>query len=254
MQRLDLLLVSQQLATSRTQAQQMLEKGRVSLFKNGAWQPVSKPGLKLPEDSELQVTPSDDDRYIARGAFKLEALLQATQLDLQGWQVLDIGQSTGGFTDCVLQAGAARVVGLDVGQQQLHASLKDDPRISCLEKVNARYLEPVHLSEQGLPDVYDLVVMDVSFISQTLILPQLPVLIKPGGWMLSLVKPQFEVGKEKLGKKGIVRDSSLYREVEQKIRNQLEELGLAVKTWMPSPIKGGDGNREFLVAAQKVNS
>ncbi|WP_404418165.1 TlyA family RNA methyltransferase [Marinospirillum sp.] len=251
MQRLDLLLVSQQLATSRTQAQQMLDKGRVSLFKNGQWQPVSKPGLKLPEDSELQVTPSDDDRYVARGAFKLEALLKATEVDIQGWQVLDVGQSTGGFTDCVLQAGASRVVGLDVGQQQLHASLKDDPRIFCLEKINARYLQPEHLSDLGLPVLYGLVVVDVSFISQTLILPQLPALIKPGGWLMTLVKPQFEVGKEKVGKKGIVRDPSLYREVEHKICTQLQELGLEVQTWMVSPIKGGDGNREFLVAARK---
>ncbi|MDR9467454.1 TlyA family RNA methyltransferase [Marinospirillum sp.] len=251
MQRLDLLLVSQQLATSRTQAQQMLDKGRVSLFKNGQWQPVSKPGLKLPEDSELQVTPSDDDRYVARGAFKLEALLKATEVDIQGWQVLDVGQSTGGFTDCVLQAGASRVVGLDVGQQQLHASLKDDPRIFCLEKVNARYLQPEHLSDLGLPVLYDLVVVDVSFISQTLILPQLPALLEPGGWLMTLVKPQFEVGKEKVGKKGIVRDPSLYREVEHKIYTQLQELGLEVQTWMVSPLKGGDGNREFLVAARK---
>ncbi|SFB81524.1 23S rRNA (cytidine1920-2'-O)/16S rRNA (cytidine1409-2'-O)-methyltransferase [Marinospirillum celere] len=251
MQRLDLLLVTQQLASTRTQAQQMLEKGRVRLFKNGDWQSVSKPGLKLPEDSRLEVTPSDEDRYVARGALKLEALLLKTGLDISGWQVLDIGQSTGGFTDCVLQAGASQVVGLDVGQQQLHPSLKDDQRITCLEKVNARYLEPTHLSDQGFPALYDLLVMDVSFISQTLILPQLPVLLKEGGWLMSLVKPQFEVGKEKVGKKGIVRDPSLYKEVEQKICSQLEELGLEVKTWITSPIKGGDGNQEFLVAAQK---
>lgn len=251
MQRLDLLLVAQQLASTRTQAQQMLSKGRVHLFKNGDWLPVSKPSLKLPEASRLQVTASDEDRYVARSAFKLEALLLKTSLDISGWTVLDIGQSTGGFTDCVLQAGVSQVVGLDVGQQQLHPRLKDEPRVTCLEKVNARYLEPIQLSDQGLPILYDLLVMDVSFISQTLILPRLPTLLKEGGWLMSLVKPQFEVGKEKVGKKGIVRDPSLYKEVEQSICSQLEGLGLEVKTWITSPIKGGDGNQEFLVAAQK---
>jgi len=254
MQRLDLLLVSQQLATSRTQAQQMLAKGRVSLFKDGQWQAVSKPGLKLPEQSELQVTPSEEDRYVARSAFKLAAVIEATQLNLQDLEVLDIGQSTGGFTDYVLQAGAGRVVGLDVGQQQLHPSLRDDPRIFCLEKINARYLEPSTLTDQGLPSHYDLLVMDVSFISQTLILPQLPALIQPSGWLMSLVKPQFEVGKEKVGKGGLVRDPKLYKQVEQKITQQLEALNLNVKIWMPSPILGGDGNQEFLVAAQKPAS
>lgn len=251
MQRLDLLLVSQQLADSRTQAQQMLAKGRVSLLKDGHWQKVTKPGLKLAPEAELQVTASEEDRYVARSALKLAALIEATQVEVEGWQALDIGQSTGGFTDYLLQAGAQQVVGLDVGQQQLHPRLQKDPRITCLEKINARYLQPSQLSDQGLASAYDLIVMDVSFISQTLILPQLPALMKPDAWLMSLVKPQFEVGREKVGKRGLVRDPQLHQQVELKIRQQLEELQLAVKAWIPSPIKGGDGNQEFLVAAQK---
>lgn len=250
MQRLDLLLVEQGLAENRTQAQKMLEGGRVSLFKNGQWQPVDKPGLKLPSDSLLQVTAAEEDRYVSRGAFKLLAALQVAPLDVKGLTALDVGQSTGGFTDALLQAGVSRVVGLDVGQSQLHPRLKDDARVVALEKVNARHLEPELFSSQGLPLVYDLIVMDVSFISQTLILPQLPALLASSGWLISLVKPQFEVGKEKIGKGGIVRDPSLYAEVEQRIRQQVSALGLEVTHWIDSPITGGDGNREFLMVAQ----
>ena len=250
MQRLDLLLVEQGLAETRTQAQKMLDGGRVQLFKAGEWQVVNKPGLKLPADSQLQVESAEEDRYVSRGAFKLLAALQAAQLDVSGLTALDIGQSTGGFTDVLLQAGAARVVGLDVGQKQLHPRLQDDPRVVALEKINARNLLPGLFSEQDLPLVYDLIVMDVSFISQTLILPQLPVLLAPSGWLMTLVKPQFEVGKEKIGKGGIVRDPALYAEVEQRIRDQVSKLGLHVTHWLPSPITGGDGNREFLMVAQ----
>ena len=254
MLRLDLLLVQQQLASSRTQAQQMLARGRVSLFKNGQWQTVNKPGLKLLEDTQLRVEPSAEDRYVARSGFKLEALIEALQLNLQDWCLLDVGQSTGGFSDCALQAGAAQVVGLDVGQQQLHPRLSSDARVTCLEKINARYLVPEDLASRGLPVTYDAVMLDVSFISQTLILPQLPVFLKPGGWLLSLVKPQFEVGREQVGKGGLVRDPGLYPQVEQKISAQLQDLGLSLRHWMPSPIKGGDGNQEFLVGAQRADS
>lgn len=250
MQRLDLLLVEQGLAETRTQAQKMLDGGRVQLFKAGEWQVVNKPGLKLPADSQLQVESAEEDRYVSRGAFKLLAALQAAQLNVSGLTALDIGQSTGGFTDVLLQAGAKQVVGLDVGQNQLHPRLQDDPRVVALEKINARNLLPDLFSEQDLPLVYDLIVMDVSFISQTLILPQLPVLLAPSGWLMTLVKPQFEVGKEKIGKGGIVRDPALYAEVEQRIRDQVSKLGLNVTHWLPSPITGGDGNREFLMVAQ----
>ncbi|WP_114416287.1 TlyA family RNA methyltransferase [Marinospirillum perlucidum] len=251
MQRLDLLLVKQQLATSRTQAQQFLSEGRVELFKQGRWQGVSKPGLKLPDDSQLQVETREEDDYVSRGALKLKAVVEASGLELEGWLALDIGQSTGGFTDYLLKAGVRQVVGLDVGQAQLDARLAGDPRVTSLEKVNARYLEACLLQEADLPATYDLIVMDVSFISQTLILPRLPALLNEQGWIMTLVKPQFEVGRENIGKGGLVRNPLLFAEVKEKISQLLDKLGLDIKHWLASPIKGGDGNQEFLLAAQK---
>ncbi len=251
MQRIDRLLVSQQLAASRTQAQAWLEAGRVEHCQAGQWLRIDKPSVKLPEDTPLRVSPCASDAYVSRGALKLAAAMEAAQLDAQGRSALDVGQSTGGFTDWLLQAGASQVVGLEVGHDQLHPKLRQDPRVHCLEKINARYLQPQQLIEQQLPSLYDLIVMDVSFISQTLILPNLPALLKPQGWLVSLVKPQFEVGKENLGKGGIVKNPALYAKVQQDITESLNQLGLTLTHWLDSPITGGDGNREFLLVAQK---
>lgn len=251
MLRADLLLVEQNLVGSRAQAQKQIAAGKVRYFDSGDWQLVDKPSLKLPLDTRFQIHTDEADRYVSRGALKLLGALRETGLDVSGMTALDVGQSTGGFTDCLLQAGATKVVGVDVGRDQLASRLREDNRVVCLEGINARDLPAdvllSHIGAQG----FDLAVMDVSFISQTLILPGLVRLIKPGGYLISLVKPQFEVGKEGVGKGGIVRDESLYLLVSEKIRQACESEQLMVKTYMESPIKGGDGNREFLLFAVK---
>lgn len=249
MQRADLLLVQQQLADTRTQAQRLIRTGRVHWQdQQRQWQPVNKSGLKLAADTPLQVQADPADRYVSRGALKLDAALTQFELSVQGVTALDIGQSTGGFTDCLLQAGAATVVGVDVGHDQLAPALKNHPAVICYEGINARQL-PADLRRHSNDRGFDLIVMDVSFISQTLILPGLPMLLAPQGQLISLVKPQFEVGKAGVGKGGIVRDSQLYPQVEQRIRDLCQTLGFVVQGYMPSPIKGGDGNQEFLLWA-----
>ncbi|WNZ57552.1 TlyA family RNA methyltransferase [Microbulbifer sp. MKSA007] len=180
----------------------------------------------------------------------MAAILDQTGLNPSGWHALDVGCSTGGFSDCLLQRGAASVVGVDVGRDQLAQKLLDDPRMYLFEGVNARHLEASQIAPHGDAG-FDAIVMDVSFISQALILPQLPALLKPSGQLLSLVKPQFEVGPEGIGKGGLVRDAKYYPEVHERITALCEDLGLEVKEYIDSPIKGGDGNREFLLWATR---
>ncbi|MBY4677699.1 TlyA family RNA methyltransferase [Marinobacterium arenosum] len=252
MQRLDMLLVERGLVQSRTHAQRLIKGGKVMIKQGGQWQPVNKPGLKLAPDVELQLEADEADRFVSRGALKLAGALQRTGLDPTGMTALDIGQSTGGFSDCLLQAGVALVVGVEVGHDQLAERLRQDPRVVCYEGVNGRDLPHQQLLEHtGDGRGYDLAVMDVSFISQTKILPSLAPLLRPGGQLICLVKPQFEVGKAGIGRGGIVRDSSLYADVEQRIRDCYRQQGLRVKDYFESPIKGGDGNREFLIWAER---
>jgi 23S rRNA (cytidine1920-2'-O)/16S rRNA (cytidine1409-2'-O)-methyltransferase len=190
---------------------------------------------------------------------KLEGALAATGVSPQGTLCLDVGQSTGGFTDCLLQAGATHVVGVDVGHGQLHPSLRADPRVSCVEKVNARELtvdvlvaeNPIPSSAGGLKTLkFQLIVGDLSFISQTLVLPALAPLLATDGDLLMLVKPQFELQPQDIGKGGLVRNPALYAQVEQRLRTACAALGLAVLGWFDSPITGGDGNREFFIHAR----
>ena len=255
--RADQLLVDRQLATSRSLAQRLIAAGVQWRVDGGAWQPVRKQGQELPDRAELQVPDAADARYVSRGGRKLEGALVATGLDVTGLRCLDVGQSTGGFTDCLLQHGAVHVTGLDVGQGQLHVQLRADARVTAHEKVNARdtlALQAV-LGPQGEPDEdvgFDLMVGDLSFISQTLVLPAVLPWVKPGGQVLMLVKPQFELQPGQLGKGGIVKDAALYAEVEQRIRACCADLGLQVLHWLDSPIAGGDGNREFFVHAAKA--
>ena len=243
MLRADALLVQQGLATSRTAAQRLIEAGRVLL--DGT--PLSKAALSLPPDAALSVVADEDDRYVSRGGLKLAGALAESGMRVAGLRCLDIGQSTGGFSDCLLQAGAAQVVGVDVGHGQLHPRLKTESRLTAIEGVNCRHLSPADLGPALPLGGFDRIVGDVSFISLTLILPQLPPLLSADGEMLLLVKPQFEVGPGNLGKGGIVRDPALYAEVEQKLRDFAQNLGLTVKAWLNSPIAGGDGNREFFI-------
>jgi 23S rRNA (cytidine1920-2'-O)/16S rRNA (cytidine1409-2'-O)-methyltransferase len=247
--RADQLLARRGLATSRTAARRLIEAGRVRCDTGRGWETVTKASLELPADTPVEVLPDDADRYVSRGGQKLAGALAHTGLEVTGWLCLDVGQSTGGFTDCLLKARAARVVGVEVGHGQLHPSLVGDPRVVCLEGVNARNLSPAGLGAYFPTGGFDLIVADASFISLTLLLPNFPALLALAGQVLALVKPQFEVGPAGIGKGGLVRDAGLYGGVEEKIRAACAAAGLAVRDWFESPITGGDGNREFFLWA-----
>ncbi|WP_415885132.1 TlyA family RNA methyltransferase [Neptuniibacter sp. QD37_6] len=252
MQRADLLLVEQGFARSRTHAQKLIKSGRVQADIKGKWQPLTKPGLKLEAETPFKVEEDEADRYVSRGALKLLKALDLLQLDLNDKTAIDVGQSTGGFTDCLLQAGIEAVVGIEVGHDQLADKLRVDPRVTCYEGVNGRDLPQDMLLKHTDGKGFDLAVMDVSFISQRKILPSLIPLIAKNGYLISLVKPQFEVGKEGIGRGGIVRDSSLYPQVKAQVAECCSELGMKIVDYFESPIKGGDGNREFLIIARNT--
>lgn len=251
--RADQLLVERGLAVTRSQAQRLIAAGMRWQDARG-WHDVAKNGDEVPQTAELELADDAEARYVSRGGIKLAGALQAAGIAPPGLRCLDVGQSTGGFTDCLLQHGAVQVVGVDVGHGQLHPRLRGDPRVSCIEKCNARELDAARLRAAGVEPGFDLVVGDLSFISQALVLPAIAPLLKPGGRLLMLVKPQFELQPGQLGKGGIVRDASLYASVEQRIRAACAECGLAVQHWFDSPIRGGDGNREFFMSASLPSS
>jgi 23S rRNA (cytidine1920-2'-O)/16S rRNA (cytidine1409-2'-O)-methyltransferase len=240
-----MLLVARGLATSRTVAQRLIEAGRV--FAGGM--PVLKPAQELPEGVELHIEDDASDRYVSRGGIKLAGALTRAGIVVRGRRCLDVGQSTGGFTDCLLANGAMQVTGVDVGHGQLHPRLAADDRVEAIEGINARALEKSALAGRQ----FDLIVADVSFISLTLVLPQLPAFLAPDGDLLLLVKPQFEVGPAGIGEGGIVRDPALYTEVEAKLRTCCSECHLTVQDWFDSPITGTEGNREFFIHAKHEN-
>lgn len=246
MKRLDQLVTTH--VRSRTRAQRLIRQGHVSVNEGATWRIATKPGEKLAETTALRIAEAPEERYVSRAGLKLEALLEALDRRLDSLTVLDIGQSTGGFSDCALRYGATRIIGIEVGHDQLDATLRADDRVVCLEGVNARRL-PLAQLETLAPQGIDAVVMDVSFISQTLILPEIAKVMSPGGELYSLVKPQFEVGPGKVDQRGIVRDASLYTEVTDKLTQACREHGLAIDHWQESPIQGSDGNREFLLHA-----
>ncbi|MGP9796874.1 TlyA family RNA methyltransferase [Halomonas sp. 86] len=250
MLRLDQLLVSQGLASSRTRAQRLIRHGRVRL--EAPSRLLTKPSEKWPEDTPLLVDDDPEERYVSRAGLKLESVLTVLNKRLDDHVILDVGQSTGGFTDCALHFGARHVVGVEVGHSQLAESLRTHPRVTCLEGLNARHMSSsVALQEAITATPIDTAVMDVSFISQTLILPEIAALLPTGGELISLVKPQFELTPGALDKRGIVRRAADYHTVEEKIRKACDACGLAVQHWQESPITGGDGNREFLLHALK---
>ncbi|MBC7927221.1 MAG: TlyA family RNA methyltransferase [Bryobacteraceae bacterium] len=236
-QRIDQLLVNRGLAESRTKAQALILAGSV-LVNN---QKIDKPGHTVSDD--VSVSLLDQLAYVSRGGLKLHKALQHWSIDPSGFTCLDIGASTGGFTDCLLQHRASRVYAVDVGTTQLDWKIQTDPRVVVKDHTNARYLKPADIGESC-----DLAVCDVSFISVTLILPALPPLLKPGGQMVILVKPQFEVGREDVGKGGIVRDPDLHARACRKVAALLEVLGFD-SALIESPITGAEGNREFLLHA-----
>jgi 23S rRNA (cytidine1920-2'-O)/16S rRNA (cytidine1409-2'-O)-methyltransferase len=247
--RIDQLLVERGLAVSRAQAQRLIAAGVQWQQATGEWRSVTKNRDDVPEAAELRLPSDAESRYVSRGGVKLQGALAATDLSVLGLRCLDVGQSTGGFTDCLLQHGAAQVVGLDVGHAQVHPRISGDERVQCLEGINARSLV---LDDERMPlaqDGFDLLVGDVSFISLTLVLPGVVHFLRPTGQLLMLVKPQFELQPGQVGKGGIVKEASLYAVVETRVRTALAGLGLHVLAWLDSPITGGDGNREFFVQA-----
>ncbi len=210
---------------------------------------LDKPGKDFPTDIELTV--EQPPRFVSRGGEKLSAALAAFGLDLRGAHVLDVGASTGGFTDCALQAGAADAVCVDVGRAQLHAKLRADPRVTNLEKINARHLRPSDLPRPA----YDLVVMDLSFISLKSVLPAVWPCLRPGGTLVALVKPQFEAGKSEVDKgRGVIRDAAVQEATLVSVRDfALAELpGAVLVGTIDSPISGADGNREFLLGLRRA--
>ena len=284
--RIDQLLVQRGLASTRSQAQRLIADG-VEWQQGENWRRVVKNGDEVPLEAALRLLDDAEARYVSRGGLKLEAALKQVGLSVQDLACMDVGQSTGGFTDCLLQHGARSVVGVDVGSAQLHPSLRSDPRVLCVEKVNARALtadditdayansmgedgpfEAHDIDDNGVDDddaaaddegvcasefvpEFDVIVADLSFISQTLVLPAVVPLLKKGGTLLTLVKPQFELQPGQVGKGGIVRDPAMYAVVEARLRDACAALGLTVRAWFDSPIEGGDGNREFFICAGK---
>jgi len=237
--RIDKLLVDRGLVESRTKAQALVMAGVVLADE----QRVDKPSDVVTPNAELRIKGGDDptSRYVGRGGLKLETALRDFQINVQELNCLDIGASTGGFTDCLLQHGARHVIAIDVGHNQIDYRLRTDARVEVREGVNARYLKPDDFDAK-----LDLVVMDVSFISATKILPAIIPLLKETGQLITLIKPQFEVGRGEVGKGGIVRDAKKHARVIAEVNNAAQELGLEVKKVIESPIHGADGNVEFL--------
>ena len=262
--RADQLLVERGLAASRSQAVRLIAGGLRwrDVGTADAWRSVVKNRDDVPDDAELELLDAGESRYVSRGGLKLEGALKRAGIDPAGKACLDIGQSTGGFTDCLLQQGAAHVTGVDVGHGQLHARLREDERVTAIEKVNARALSAIDLiaaSVDGAGDPgtlelnfeprFGLIVGDLSFISQTLVLPAVVPFLAADGDLLMLVKPQFELQPGQVGKGGIVRDEAMYAVVEARLRQACATLQLRVVQWFDSPIAGGDGNREFFIHA-----
>jgi 23S rRNA (cytidine1920-2'-O)/16S rRNA (cytidine1409-2'-O)-methyltransferase len=242
-ERFDKLLVEKGMVQSRERARALIMEGRVTV--DG--RTIEKPGTRLGVDVLLQLQ-GEDQPYVSRGGKKLEAALKAFEIDPKGMVVIDVGASTGGFTDCVLQKGARKVYAVDVGYGQLAWKLQNDPRVVNLERRNIRYLKREEVREEA-----DLVLVDTSFISIKKFLPQLYGFLKGGGDLVSLVKPQFEVGRDEVGKGGVVRDPVLHQRVIDGISQFSEALGLKVLRVIESPLLGPKGNKEFFIHFKKEN-
>lgn len=236
-ERIDKLLVDRGLADSRTKAQALVMAGAVLVDE----QLVRKPSELFDQNRNIRIKDDATSRFVGRGGIKLEAALREFEINVSDLLCLDVGASTGGFTDCLLQHGARRVVAIDVGHNQLDWKIRKDPRVEVREGVNARYLQPSDFDEQ-----FDLATIDVSFISLTKVLPAIVPLLTNSGRIVALIKPQFEVGKDEIGKGGIVKDARQHQRVVREINAAAESLGLKTAGVIESPIKGADGNVEFL--------
>ena len=242
--RLDVLLTERGLAPSREKAKALIMAGIV--YVNN--QKEDKAGTSFPEDAVVEVR-GQGLRYVSRGGLKLEKAMQAFPIDLKGRYCMDIGASTGGFTDCMLQNGAAGVYAIDVGYGQLDWKLREDPRVVCMEKTNFRYVTPDDLDPERMPDFAS---VDVSFISLSKILPPAHAILPVGGEMVCLIKPQFEAGREKVGKKGVVRDPQVHVEVIENVLKIAQDAGFEVLGLSWSPIRGPEGNIEYLMYIRKL--
>jgi 23S rRNA (cytidine1920-2'-O)/16S rRNA (cytidine1409-2'-O)-methyltransferase len=252
--RADQLLVQRALAPTRSAAQRLIDTGAVRWLGPKGWAQPRKAGEDLPLDCQIEVTNDAELRFVSRGGLKLEGALARCDLPITGLNCLDVGQSTGGFTDVLLQNGAARVVGIDVGRSQLSAKLAADERVIAHEGLNARDVAGSAFEAAESEHSFDLVVADLAFISLTLVLPTLIRYAKPAGQLLLLVKPQFELQPIDIGKNGLVKSESAYGHVEKRLRKACEKQGLAVRSYFTSPIDGGDGNREFFLWAQPASA
>lgn len=250
MPRADQLIVQQGLAPTRSAVNRLVDASAVQWLSPKGWVPVRKAGEDLPDDAQFRVTNDDELRWVSRAGLKLEGALSQIELKVSGMQCLDVGQSTGGFTDVLLTQGASRVVGVDVGHGQLHDKLKADERVVALENVNARELEGSALADHAPQEGFDLIVADLSFIALSKVVPHLGPWLKPGGQALLLIKPQFEVGKEHVGKGGVVKDPAQHARARDMVRRACTDLGWKVHKGFASPIPGGDGNLEFFIWAQ----
>jgi 23S rRNA (cytidine1920-2'-O)/16S rRNA (cytidine1409-2'-O)-methyltransferase len=239
--RLDVALTERGLAPSREKAQAMILAGEVRVNQQRA----TKSGQTTRPDDTIEV--DQKPRYVSRGGLKMEGALQHFSLDVTGMVCVDVGASTGGFTDCLLQHGAARVYALDVGHNQLDWRIRQDPRVTVHEGLNVRHLPPALI-----PEPADLIVCDVSFISVSLLLPVFPPLLLPSGRMVILVKPQFEAGREQVGKGGIVSDPQVHRAVCERVQAEVQLLGFNTAL-AESPIRGAEGNKEFLLYAERID-
>lgn len=252
MKRIDLWLVQFGLAPSRTKAKELISSGKISvLAAHGGFEVCDTPSREFLDlkTSQIKVKSNNFLKFVSRSGLKLEGALEFLGLDVKNWQCLDVGQSTGGFTDCLLQYGARSVTGVDVGKAQLHEKLRSDSRVSLFEGVNAKDLS--QCNSELANETFDFVVADLSFISLTKVLEPILEKIKPQGRGLFLVKPQFEVERKNLNKKGVVGDANLFVKVQNKICRHLESYDITVCNYFESSLSGADGNREFFVYVQK---
>lgn len=274
--RLDEYLFKKKMARSRSHAKQLIENHQVEIWQNktpqekAQWEVISKPSYLLPdlcaqehtqaqeraqeraqEQVKVQVRSGEMDRFVSRAGLKLEGALETLKLDVKGFRVLDVGISTGGFADCLLQKGAAQVVGVDVGKGQLSPSLCQDDRVIVYEKTNARNLEGTDFAQNHPKHTFDLLVLDVSFISLDRVLDDPLKWLKPNGEVLALIKPQFEVGRSHLNKRGVVKSESSLLDLEQKAKQWFSKRNISVKKYLKSVLRGENGNQEFFLLGQK---
>lgn len=252
--RVDQWILSKGLVASRAKAQELIGLGAIQLKlpQSNTYETVKKASYRVldPENTEVKILNNNLLKYVSRAGLKLEGAFSHLNYSATGLTVLDLGQSTGGFTDCALHYGAEQVVGVDVGVGQLHETVKNHQKVTYFEGINARHLSEI-LEFKPYEAYFDLVVMDVSFISMTKLLTSVYWALKPGGELISLVKPQFELDKKSLNKKGIVKSEKDFIQVENNVKRNLTQLEFQIIDFFQSPILGGDGNKEFFVYAKR---